>query len=86
MALPKNPIKLKEGLRIDFRTEKGKPLKYIRFEDANADNHPTYLGSLDASKRVERKKLEQLRNAISYLLREKPHAPNQETREKGDEE
>lgn len=72
MGLPGKPIRLKEGLRIDFRTPNGKPLNYIRFENENEnDDCPTYLGALDASRAMERRKLIMLRDAITYLLKDK---------------
>lgn len=65
-ALPSQPLFLKEGLRIDFRTPKGEPLNYIRFECSNCkDDTPTFIGAIS---KTEKAKLKKLKAAIDVLL------------------
>ena len=67
--MPDTPIKLKNGLRIDFRASDGKPLNYLRFENTITDDGiPNYVGSIDCNEKL---KLRKLRDAINYLLRTK---------------
>lgn len=59
---PRHPVTTKDGLRIDFRTENGEPLGYIRFEF-----NGKYIGAID---RNEREKLFKIKKAIDYLVTE----------------
>lgn len=65
--MPDTPIKLKNGLRIDFRTTSGEPLNYLRFENTITDDGiPNYVGAIECNEKL---KLRKLRDAINYLLR-----------------
>lgn len=64
MTLPKQPIKMKDGLIAYFRDYRGQPLDCIRFEDTSA-KPAKYIGYIDSSEKV---KLKKLKAVVDYML------------------